>query len=169
MPEVRLLRPEDAESLYELLTEEIWAENAVFPVAPAKVRSVIDVAAGITPWAPGLPMSVIGVIGNVGKVEASIGLVVTQFWYTEEWHLEDCWTCVSKRARGSNHATALLKFGKIIQRQMNIPLMMGVLSDIRTEAKVRYFRRELGDPVGAVFVWPALRELKAQVRSVEAR
>lgn len=169
MPDVRLVQPEDADSLYALLTGEIWAENAVFPVSPERVRTVINVAAKVTPWSPGLPMSVIGVIGEVGKVKASVGLVVTQFWYTEEWHLEECWNCVSKRERNSKYASELLKFSKNVQRQMSIPLMMGILSDIRTEAKVRLFRRELGDPVGAVFVWPALGELKAQVRSVEAR
>lgn len=165
MPEVRLLRPEDVESLYSLLTTEIWGENGLFPFSEEKVRRMLNIASKITPWKQGDPMVIVGVIGEPGKVEGSVGLVVAQFWYTEAWHMEDCWTCVGKDYRSSEHAAALLAFSKQMQRQMELPLLMGILSDIRTEAKLRYFRRALGEPVGAVFAWPPLVDVKTHVRA----
>lgn len=99
--------------------------------------------------------SVIGCIGPVGAVHAAIHLSMRHFWYTSSPHLEELWAYVRPDYRKSRNAQALVEFAKELAIELNRPLLIGVLSSHRTEAKVKMYRRRLGAPKGAYFLYNA--------------
>jgi len=100
---------------------------------------------------------VIGVIKNEGKIEAISALIPSQWWYSQRWFLEDICNFVHPSFRRSNHAKDLLNFDKWCSEQLGMPLLIGILSTIRTEPKVRLFSRQL-QPVGALFIYDPNKE-----------
>ena len=125
------------------------AENGM-PFAPLddnKVRAVLR--RGIN-----RDQGVIGVIRGKDYIEASIGLFVGTWWYTdpEHTHLEDFWCFVHPEHRRSHHAKDLLAFAKWASHKLKYPLLVGVLSNERTAQNVRLYARQLGQPAGALFV-----------------
>ena len=125
---------------------EMHAENGIMPMNIPKVTAMI--AEAIRQRG-----SIAGVIGQVGNPEAAILLRVSQFWYSEECHLEDFLCYVRPEFRKSSRAKSLIKFAKASAKSIGVPLLIGVASNKRTEAKVRLYRREVGDPVGALFLY----------------
>lgn len=98
---------------------------------------------------------IIGVIGNPGDVKAMIYLLITRFWYTSANHLEECFNFVRPDQRKSNYARTLINFAQKCADEIKIPLLIGVLTNNRMEEKVRLYRRSLGIPAGAFFVYGA--------------
>lgn len=142
---VQVAGPEWAGGLWSLLME-MHRENGVASLAPQKVRQTMDRAlAG--------DMAIVGVIGTPDRVEASVGLFCSKWWYSEDALIEDLWNFVHPDHRQSGHAKALLAFAETVGTRLSVPLMMGVLSTRRTAAKARLYRRYLGtEPVGAIFL-----------------
>lgn len=87
--------------------------------------------------------AIIGVIGDVGTPVASIYLHVTQFFYTSDWVLLEEWAFVSPTQRRSNYAIQLINYAKGVSDGMKMPLITGILSNKRTEAKVRLYERQM--------------------------
>jgi hypothetical protein len=100
-------------------------------------------------------LSIMGVIGEPGKLEAMIYLDVNSFWYSRKPHLMELFNFVDPEHRRSAHAKSLINFAKQCVTE-NTKLVIGVVSNERTEAKVRLYERQLGKPAGAFFVYPAL-------------
>jgi hypothetical protein len=98
---------------------------------------------------------IIGVIGQPGDIRAMIYLLVTRFWYTSTNHLEEAFNFVRPDMRKSNYAKTLIKFAQSCSDEIKIPLVIGVLTNNRMEGKVRLYRRNLGIPAGAFFVYGA--------------
>lgn len=102
---------------------------------------------------------IIGVIGAAGDIRAMIYLLVTRFWYTADNHLEECFNFVRpdmrNPANGHRYAETLIKFAQKCSDEIKIPLLIGVLTNNRMEGKVRLYRRCLGIPAGAFFVYGA--------------
>lgn len=153
---------------------EIWrllrlhhAENAIFPLSERKVEFYVDralyperIAADDTG-----PRGIVGTIGNAGALEGMVMLVLGSPWYTESIGMDDCVNFVDPAHRQSNHATALLAYSKhlVDQVRVNHPdfrMLMGIVSNERTAAKVRLYSRQL-ELVGAFFTYPALAGMKA--------
>jgi hypothetical protein len=99
--------------------------------------------------------SVVGVIGPVGNIEAAIHLAFRKFWYTSDWHLEELWAYVRPQFRNSTNAKSLVQYAKHCADVLNVPLLIGILSNEKTEAKVALYRRQLGNPTGAYFLYNA--------------
>lgn len=95
---------------------------------------------------------IIGVIGD-DEIRASICLEITNDWYTREFMLLERWSYVHPDYRKSRYALDLIEFAKECSTGIGIPLVIGITTNQRTEAKVRLFRRALGHPVGALFVF----------------
>ena len=96
---------------------------------------------------------VIGLIkGKDGDIRAMIYLLITRYYYTQQFHLEELWNFVAPSFRKTNYADTLLRYAMHCQHQLKIPLVIGVLTGSRMEAKVRLYRRRLGMPSGAFFV-----------------
>jgi GNAT superfamily N-acetyltransferase len=97
--------------------------------------------------------SVIGVIGPMGHVEAMIHLFVGRMWYSDDPHLEELYSFVAPEYRRSDNAKALVEFAKITAERLNIPLLIGIISNKQTEQKIRLYQRRLGKPSGAYFLY----------------
>lgn len=140
---VRVITAADEEAVYDLLML-LYAENAMASMSEAKVRGMIRRA---TEKQGGL----IGIIEGPDGVEASIGLILNTWWYSDEWHLEEMWTFVHPDHRKSSHARDLIDFAKWAAEAMSVPLLMGILTQHKADAKVRLYRSMIPQ-VGALFV-----------------
>lgn len=143
---VRFATQGDEEAVFKLLciAEE---ENALFPMSPHKVREFIKRA---TEKQGGI----IGVIDGPNGIEASSGLVIEQAWYTDEWSIGERWNFVHPAHRQSTHVQKLILFTKWVTEQMNLTLDIGILSNKRTEAKIRLYKRHF-EYMGAFFTYKA--------------
>src|ERR1035437_6051671 len=96
---------------------------------------------------------ILGAIGPAGNIEALIFLMVSTFWYSDDAHLEEIFTYVSPQYRKSRNAVELMHFAKWCVDQSGLPLVIGVLSNERTEGKVRLYQRQFDKPMGNFFMY----------------
>lgn len=150
---VRIARPEDYAEVWRLLLLS-HQENAKFPIAPDKVDTFVTRALKpelVPAWDLG-PRGAIGVIGPIGALEGCCLLFISSYWYTHEHHLEEFLVFVDPRCRVSGHGRALINWMKEQTEVTGLPLITGIISTIRTEAKVRMYERML-PKVGAFFMY----------------
>lgn len=141
---VRIATPADESAIFKLLTEKLYQENGAFSVSPEKVINAIQHA---TRGQGGI----IGVIDGDNELAGAIGMRLGNFWYSDDWHLEELYNFVSENYRKSDYAKNLIDFGKWASEQMKLVLNIGIISTHRTEAKVRLYSRRL-QPVGQFFM-----------------
>jgi len=98
---------------------------------------------------------IIGLIGPSDDIKAMIYLAIGRMWYTTDEHLEECFNYVRPDCRKSDYAKQLIQYAKTCADGLQIPLLIGVLANKRTSAKVRLYQRYLGVPAGAFFVYGA--------------
>jgi hypothetical protein len=122
------------------------AENAMFKMNEDKVADMLKRAFD----GKG---AIIGALGPKGKIEGAIYMYISQMWYSDEYFLEELWNHVLPQYRKSNNAKDLISFAKRCSSELGIPLVIGVVSNIRTRAKVGLYTRQLSDPVGAYFAY----------------
>ncbi len=143
---VRWAVPADENELFEILTLA-HAENGLFSQDEGKVRAMIRRATERTG-------GMIGLIEGDDRIEGVIMMVMAQYWYSEDWHLEELVNFVHPLHRRSTHAKRLLEFAKWCQRglskDINVPLLVGILTLNRLEPKMRLYQRQMPQ-VGAVF------------------
>lgn len=156
---VRMARREDEDELFHFL-QVAHQDNAFFQFVPEKV--IQHIRAG-TRGKGGM----IAVIGD-GRIEASIGLVMASYWYTDDVHIEDLWNYVHPEFRvtgagGSEpgklgHARRLLQVGMWFSDKLStemgkrVPFFAGVMTRKRLEGKIRLYRREM-PMIGAAFAY----------------
>lgn len=152
---VRLGIPEDSQEVWRLLLAA-HKENALFPLAPEKVEWIMNRAlySHLIPTGDTGTRAIIGVIGPVGSLEAIVFLLIGQFWYSNDHHLEEILVFTDPEHRRSHHATAIIKWMKRQVNETGLPLITGVLSTHRTEAKVRLYSRLLPKMGEFFFVTP---------------
>jgi hypothetical protein len=99
-----------------------------------------------------------GVIGEPGGViEGVVLLRIGQMWYSDTMIVEEKAIFIHpdfRNAKGGR-AKRLCEFSKKVADELGIPLIIGVLSNSRTEAKVRMYERQFGKPSGAFFLYGA--------------
>lgn len=144
VPRVRLAKPEDEEEIMAIC-RELHAENALCSMDEEKVRMRIREC---TEQRGGI----IGVIGDRGRIEGMICLVLLQMWYSSDWIIDEQFNYVLPNHRRSSNASELIIFSKACAEQLKLPLLIGILSNERTEAKIRLYERKLGAPAGAYFL-----------------
>lgn len=140
---IRIATPDDADDVMALL-RLMHGENGRGPLNEAKVRATVDRGAA-------RQRAIIGLIGEPGLPQASIGLFIGSYWYTEAEHLADLWTFVHPGYRRGAHARNMLEWAKSVSDQLGVPLGMGIMSIDRVWEKVELYKRRLGDPVGVAF------------------
>ena len=128
------------------MCEENHRDNGQFSLSMPKVEAMIDKAFN----GGG---AIIGVVG-VSQIEGMLILLISQFWYTSDWCLEEIQNFVRPQFRRSTHAKDMINFGRRCSDELGIPLVIGVVSNERTKAKMELYRRQLGDPVGGYFLYP---------------
>lgn len=151
---VRIAKPYDAPEIWRLFLQT-HRENGLFRLSPSKVTTLMDRALHPELIHPldTAPRAQIGVVGNPGKLEAVVFLLISSFWYSEELHLEELLVYVDPECRNSGHANACLDWMKGIADQLKIPLLTGIISKDRTAAKIRLYDRKL-PRVGAFYFYP---------------
>lgn len=143
-PRIRLAVPTDEEEIFKIC-KLLHQENGLFPMSEEKVRARIREC---TEQRGGI----IGVIGAPGEIEAIICLIINTFWYCETFSLDEQFAYVLPNHRRSANAKELIVFAKACAQELKLPLVIGVLSNERTEAKVRLYERQLGPSAGAFFL-----------------
>lgn len=141
---VRRATPADEPELMEMC-RELHAENGLFTMNEAKVREMLEKAFN-------QQGALIGALGPTGHIEGAIFMLISAFWYTHDYCLEELFSYVRPEYRRSTNAKDLINFGKRCSDELGIPLVIGVISNERTKAKVGLYQRQLADPVGAYFV-----------------
>jgi GNAT superfamily N-acetyltransferase len=145
---IRLGTPEDESAMLDLALRA-WEENGIKGVNPEKMLGMIKPALYL--W-----QGLVGIIGKPGeKIEGAVLLRTSQMWYSDEWMLEEKAIFVDPEFRSAKggRARKLCEFSKKVADDLGIPLIIGVLSNHRTEAKVRLYERQFGPPAGAFFLY----------------
>lgn len=145
---IRLATPKDEMPLLNLALRA-WEENGIKNVNPEKMVGMIRPALFL--W-----QGLCGIIGD-DKIEGAVLLRISQLWYSDDWILEEKAIFVDPEYRSAKggRARKLCEFSKRVADELNIPLLIGVLSNTRTEAKVRLYERQFGPPAGAFFLYNA--------------
>lgn len=142
---VHIADRKDEEELMELC-RQLHRENGLFALNEDKVRDMLRRAFN-------RDGGIIGVIGESGKIEGIIYLLISSFWYSNEHHAEELFNFVPKKYRKSKNASELIDFAKWASDQMKMPLLIGVISNEKTEAKIRLYQRRLKKPIGSFFLY----------------
>jgi GNAT superfamily N-acetyltransferase len=152
-PHVRVATADEVHAVMKLALMGC-AENEFMPHSEQRVLE--DVYAALV-----LEHGICGVIGPVGgELEAAVLLRIGSIWYSDQPHIEERAIFVHpayRSARGGR-AKRLAEFSMDLADRLGMPLTIGVLSNSRTEAKVRLYQRVLGKPAGAYWIyWPNSR------------
>lgn len=147
---IRIGKPEDVHDIMDLALSAC-DENGFVQPNPAKLLNEI--------WpALNLHFGLVGVIGpEGGKPEGAILLRIGTMWYSDNEVLEEKAIFIHPEYRSAKggRARRLCEFSKQVADTLGIPLIIGVLSNSRTEAKVRLYERQFGKPTGAYFLYNA--------------
>jgi len=147
---IRLAGPQD---LDEIMAIAMMAcdENGFLNPNPAKLAAEI--------W-PALHQDhgLCAVIGKPGgMVEGLVLLRIGSMWYSDSQVVEEKAIFIHpdyRNAKGGR-ASKLCEFSKKVADTLGIPLIIGVLSNHRTSAKVKMYERQFGPPSGAFFLYGA--------------
>lgn len=126
------------------MCEENHRDSGQFSLAPTKVEATIDRALN----GGG---AIIGVVGKQ-QIEGMLFLLISQFWYSDDWVLEEIQNYVRPQFRKTTHAKDMINFGRRCSDELGIPLVIGVVSNERTRAKMELYRRIMGESVGGYFL-----------------
>ena len=147
---VRIGGPEDVHPMMELALQAC-EENGFVDPNPQKLLAEI--------WpALNLDHGLVGIIQDGGgQLEGAILLRVGPMWYSDANVLEERAIFIHPEFRNAKggRARRLCEFSKRAADTLEVPLLIGVLSNHRTEAKVRLYERQFGKPSGAFFLYNA--------------
>jgi len=150
MGEVRIAVPRDLQALMGLSLAS-GEENGFVNPNPEKLANEI--------WpALHLDHGVVGIIEDAnGQAEGGVLLRVGSMWYSDQMVVEEKAIFIHPDFRDAKgeRAKKLFQFSKSVADSLSIPLMIGVLSNERTKAKVRMYEREFGKASGAYFLYGA--------------
>lgn len=141
---VRLARPQDEDAIFDLLIV-MHEENGLFEMDEDAVRNMLRHVVNDQ-------NGVIGVIEGKNGIEAAICLTIDKLWYAKTWCLNDVFNFVAPQHRRSTRAKSLINFAKKYADEINIPLFMGIVSNVRTEAKIKLLERQMRK-AGAFFIY----------------
>jgi hypothetical protein len=140
---VRIADRKDEDELMEMC-RQLHRENGLFTLNEDKVRAMLHRAFN-------REGGIMGVIGEPRNIEGMIYMLVSTFWYSDEPHLEELHSYVRMDCRKTNNAIELIDFAKWCSDTSGMPLVIGILSNKRTAAKVRLYQRQLKQPIGNFF------------------
>jgi len=148
--QVRVGTTDDVHDVMDLALAST-AENAFLPYSTEKllreIYSALSMERGI--------MGLIGVPG--GKPEGAILLRIGEVWYSSKAVLQEQAVFIHPdyRSAKGGRARRLCEFAKMTAERLGMPLLIGIVSNERTEAKVRLYQRQFGTPAGAFFLYGA--------------
>jgi len=113
-------------------------------------------------------MGVIGPIG--GELEGAVLLTIGKLFYSDDDVLEEKGVFIRpdlRMAKGGR-AGKLCDFCKQAADALEMPLMIGIQNDVRTEGKRRLYERKFGAPVGFQFLYDPRKPHEEQQEQHEA-
>lgn len=154
LPPVRYAVPEDEDALFDLCSL-VHREIALFPMSPRKTREELRVAIL-------KQRGLIGVVETPDRKPAGMAwLAQYQEWYSDRICISERFIFVHPDHRdGTPHAVHLLDWVKCISETLRHPLVIGFLSGERTAAKLRFYRKRFGEPVGYFFAHGELSQIE---------
>jgi hypothetical protein len=147
---VRIGTPDDVHPMMDLAMQAC-DENGFVDPNPQKLLAEIWTALN-------LENGIVGIIQDEGnRLEGAILLRIGSMWYSDASVLEERAIFIHPEYRSAKggRARRLCEFSKRTADELDLPLVIGVLSDHRTEAKVRLYERQFGKPSGAFFLYNA--------------
>ena len=155
---VRIANQKDFSEIWRLFRES-HSENALFPLAEDKINWFLSrvLSPESIPSDDVNVRGVLGVIGTIGSLEGMVLLTIGSQWYSRAHYLEEYMVYVDTGHRRSGHAKALVSWMKLQSEVTGLPLLTGILSTKRTEAKCRLYQRML-PKAGEYFLYPARKE-----------
>jgi N-acetylglutamate synthase-like GNAT family acetyltransferase len=92
-----------------------------------------------------------------GEIQGFVLLRIgTMFYSTRQCLEEKClWVHPEHRAARGGRARKLLEYTKKSADTLGLPLIIGIMTSRRAEAKVRLYERTFGPPTGAFFLYGA--------------
>lgn len=92
-----------------------------------------------------------------GEIEGLALLRIGKMWYSDATVVEEkaIFVYPEFRAAKGGRARRLCEYSKHVADTLNLPLLIGILSNTRTEGKVRMYKRIFGEPAGAFFLYGA--------------
>lgn len=144
---VRVGQPEEIHDVMDLAMMAC-SENGF--ANPNPVKLLEQIWAGLS-----LDHGIVGLIGEPKKLEGAILLRISDVWYSDDRVLEEKAIFIHPEYRSAKggRARRLCEFAKRASEMLEVPLLIGVLSNQRTEAKVRLYERQFGHPTGAFFLY----------------
>jgi hypothetical protein len=139
----RLAIPEEQDEVVDLLRQR-HAEEGFQSFVESKVREFIQPMI-YRQWGV-----VIVIAGNRG-VEATMGLLLSEMFWTTDPHLERLFDFVRNDCRRSHHARDLINFAKRYADELGVPLLCEQLITPATAAKERLDERQL-PKAGSLFI-----------------
>jgi GNAT superfamily N-acetyltransferase len=147
---IRLGVPEDVHDVMDLALSACDENGFVHP-NPEKLLAEI--------WpALNYDRGLVGLIGPEGqKPEGAVLLRIGNMWYSDQEVLEEKAIFIHPdfRSAKGGRARRLCEFSKQVADEFGLPLIIGVLSNHRTEAKIKLYERQFGKPSGAFFLYNA--------------
>lgn len=147
---IRIGTPEDLDEMMQIAMMAC-DENGFLDPNPGKLAAEI--------W-PALHQDhgIVGIIGpKGGMIQGAVLLRIGDMWYSDTQVVEEKAIFIHPdyRSAKGGRAKQLCEFSKKVADTLGIPLIIGVLSNSRTEAKVRMYERQFGKPSGAFFLYGA--------------
>ena len=147
---VRIGTPDDVHGIMDL-GMMACAENGVHAPNPERILGDL--------W-PSLHCEggIVGVIGAPGKqIEGFVLLRTGTLWYSDAPIVEERIVFVHPKYRSAKggRARKLCEFSKKAADELELPLVIGIVSNSRTKSKVRLYERVFGEPAGAFFLYGA--------------
>jgi len=141
---VEIATPDDEDLIVDMF-KLMHEENGIFDISEDKVRQMVRMATSNKG-------GIIGIIKGDDSLEGMICLIIDQLWYSEEWFLSELFNFVHPNFRRSSRVKSLLAFAKKCSTEVHLPLLIGVVSNERTEAKVKLYERQF-PKAGAFFMF----------------
>ena len=143
-------KPEDLDQLMDIALKAC-DENGFLPPDPQKLAMEIY---------PALMQDhgIVGVIGTKDNpIQGAVLLRIGTMWYSHQPVVEEKAIFIHPdfRSAKGGRANKLCEFSKSVADSLGLPLIIGVLSNRRTEAKIRMYERQFGKPAGAFFLYGA--------------
>lgn len=149
----RIVQRDEEDNVMELC-RKLHDENGMFKMNDDKVRAMMarafDRQGGI-----------LAGIGEPGKLEGLLYLLLSSFWYSTDPHWEELFLYVMPEHRKSRNAVELLRFAKWCADKSDFPLFIGILSNQSTERKELLYERQLhaDDYKGRFFVYQKAKKV----------
>lgn len=152
LPACRMANEADEARLWDVLMELERDNGMGLPRSDLKVWQAIEQCCRCQGGVAGV------IEGPKGRIDATIGIVLAQVWYSDTWFPKEIWFFVRPEARqGGKLADALFAFAEdhrsYLSEQIGrpLPLFTGPTSFKRLDAKMRWWGRH-AKLVGGIFM-----------------